>query len=150
MANNYWDNCSYYESGKCPQPEAIDRAFLIPQLLDTSEVEAIEQVCLTCGKYLDQKRKHPRIKRPLQIILLRGRKTALEGDVVNISKGGVLVKLQNWVDFEENEKVTLKILPSQIAREKTSTSAIKVSAQVKRIEAQKKQLAIIFLSEIDH
>ena len=150
MANNYWDKCSYYESGKCPQPEAIDRAFLIPQLLDTSEVEAIAQVCLTCGKYLDQKRKHPRIKRPLQIILLRGRKTALEGDVVNISKGGVLVKLQNWVDFDENEKMVLEIYPSQIVGKKTSTSAFKVSAQVKRIEAQKKQLAIIFLSEIDH
>ena len=150
MANNYWDKCSYYESGDCPQPEAIDRALLIPQLLDTSEVEATEQICLTCGKYLDQKRKHPRIKRPFQIILLRGRKTALEGDVVNISKGGVLVKLQNWVDFEEDEKVTLKIYPSQIAGKKASTSAFNVSAQVKRIESQKKQLAIVFLSEIEH
>ena len=63
MANNYWDKCSYYESGKCPQPDAVDRAFLIPQLLDKAEVEAIEQICLTCGKYLDKKRKHPRIKR---------------------------------------------------------------------------------------
>ena len=62
----------------------------------------------------------------------------------------MLVKLQNWVDFEKNEKVTLKIYPSQIAGKKTSTSALKVSAQVKRIEAKKKQLAIIFLSEIDH
>jgi hypothetical protein len=150
MANNYWNNCSYYESGTCPQPEAIDRVFLIPQLLDTSEVEAIEQICLTCGKYLDKKRKHPRIKRPLQIILLRGRKTALEGDVVNISKGGVLVKLRDWVDFEENEKVTLKIYTSRTAGKKTSTPALKVSAQVKRIEAPQKQLAIIFLSEIDH
>lgn len=149
MENNYWDNCSYYESGQCPQPEAIDRALLIPQLLDASEIEAIEQICLTCGKYLDQRRKHPRIKRPLQIILLRGRKTALEGDVVNISKGGVLVKLQNWVDFDENEKVVLKIYPSQIAGKKTSTPTLKVSAQVKRIDAKKKQLAIIFLSEID-
>ena len=145
---NYWDNCSYYESGKCPQPEAIDRAFLIPQLLDTSEVEAIEQICLTCGKYLDQKRKHPRIKRPLQIILLRGRKTALEGDVVNISKGGVLVKLQNWVDFDENETVVLKIYPYRVAAEKNSAATLKISAEVKRIDAEKKELAMIFLSEI--
>lgn len=150
MKNNYWENCSYYERGECPQPETIDRALLIPQLLDASEIEAIKQICRTCGKYLDQRRKHPRITRPLQIILLRGRKTALEGDVVNISQSGVLVKLQNWVDFEENEKVTLKIYPSQIAGKQTSTSAFKVSAQVKRIEAQKKQLAIIFLSEIEH
>jgi len=149
MENNYWENCSYYESGECPQPEAIDRAFLIPQFLDASEIDSIEQICLNCGKYSDKRRKHPRIKRPLQIILLRGRKTALEGDVVNISKGGVLVKLQDWVDFDENEKVVLKIYPSQIAGKKTSISALKVSAQVKRIEAEKKQLAIIFLSEID-
>jgi hypothetical protein len=149
MENNYWDNCSYYESGKCPQPESIDRALLIPQLLDASEIEAIEQICLTCGKYSDQRRKHPRIKRPLQIILLRGRKTALEGEVVNISKGGVLLKLQNWVDFNENEKVVLKIYPSKIAGKKISSSALKVSAQVKRIDAERKELAIIFLSEIE-
>jgi hypothetical protein len=149
MENKYWDNCSYYENGKCPQPEAIDRALLIPQILDASEIEATEQICLTCGKYLDQRRKHPRIKRPLQIILLRGRKTALEGDVVNISKGGVLLKLQNWVDFDENEKVVLKIYPSQIVEKKTSSPALKVSAQVKRIDAKKKELAIIFLGEIE-
>ena len=149
MENKYWDNCSYYEGGKCLQPEAIDRALLIPQLLDASEIEDIEQICLTCGRYLDQRRKHPRIKRPLKLMLLRGQKTALEGDVVNISKGGVLVKLQNWVDFDENEKVVLKIYPAQVAGMKKSTSALKVSAQVKRINAEKKQLAIIFLSEID-
>ena len=149
MENKYWDKCSYYESGNCPQPEAIDRALLIPQLLDASEIEDIEQICLTCGRYLDQRRKHPRIKRPFKLMLLRGQKTALEGDVVNISKGGVLVKLQNWVDFDENEKVVLKIYPTQVAGMKKSTSALKVSAQVKRIDAEKKQLAIIFLSEID-
>jgi len=62
MENNYWENCSYYESGECPQPEAIDRAFLIPQLLDASEIEATEQIFLNCGKYSDKRRKHPRIK----------------------------------------------------------------------------------------
>ena len=148
MENNYWENCSYYEGGKCPQPETIDRALLIPQLLDASEIEAIKQICRTCGKYLDQRRKHPRITRPLQIILLRGRKTALEGDVVNISQSGVLVKLQNWVDFDENETVVLKIYPYRVAAEKNSTATLKISAQVKRIDAEKKELAMIFLSEI--
>ncbi len=65
----YLENCRYYEIGDCPQPEAIDRVFLIPQLLDPSEIEAAKQICQDCGKYLDQKRKYPRIRRPLQIII---------------------------------------------------------------------------------
>ena len=81
----------------------------------------------------------------------KGRMSVEEKDaILDRIKTTVDNKDMSAVDFEENEKVTLKILPSQIAGEKTSTSTIKVSAQVKRIEAQKKQLAIIFLSEIDH
>ncbi|MFP3870160.1 MAG: PilZ domain-containing protein [Syntrophobacteria bacterium] len=149
MQNSYWENCPYYTSGKCPQPAAIDRAYLIPQLLAPSEVEAAKQICRACGKYLDDKRKYPRIARPLQVILLRDPGAPLEGDVVNISEGGVLVRLQSWADFDDDEKVVLEIYPQHLPSENTSPSALKLSAQVKRKDAQRKQLAIVFLGEID-
>ena len=150
MENRYWENCSHYQRGDCPQPEAIDRVFLIPQLLHPYEIEATKQICQDCGKYLDQKRKYSRIKRPLQIILRRGQKTAIEGDIVDISEGGALIRLHHWADFYKGEEVVLEIYPSDVASEKTSTSVLKLSAQVKRIDTERKQLAIIFLGKIDN
>ena len=150
MENRYWGNCPYYENGDCPQPETIDRVFLFPQLLDPSEIEATKQICQDCGKYLDQKRKYPRIKRPLQIILRRGQKTVIEGDIVDISEGGALIRLHHWADFYKDEEVVLEIYPSHVDSKKVSSSALKLAALVKRIDTERKRLAIIFLSKIVH
>lgn len=149
MEDKYWEKCPYYESRNCPQPESIDRAYLIPQLLDTSEIEATEQICRECGKYLEDKRKYPRIRRPLRITLLQGRETAIEGNIVNISHGGALIELKSWADIGKSERVVLNIYPSHPALEKSPTSVLKLSARVKRVDTERKQLAMIFLSEID-
>ena len=149
MKDEYWENCPYSESRQCPEPDAIVRAYLIPQLLDPSEIEVIKKLCRTCGKYLNEKRKHPRVIRPFQINLQKGNGKTIEGDVVNISEGGALIKLQNWADFEKNEKVILEIYPSHGASETVSTSRIKVSGMIGRIEDKEDQLVIIFVKEID-
>jgi hypothetical protein len=149
MEDNYWGKCPYYESSDCPRSETVDRAYLIPQLLDTSEIEATEQICRECGKYLDDKRKYPRIRRPLRIALFQGHKTAIEGNIVNVSHGGALVELQRWADIDENERVVLNIYSSLPASEKSPASVLKLSAQVKRVDTERKQLAVTFLSEIN-
>ena len=150
MKDEYWEDCSCFENGQCPQPDAVARAYLIPQLLDPSEIGVIKKLCRTCGKYLNEKRKHPRVKRSFQINLQKGNGKTIEGDVVNISEGGALIKLQNWADFEENEEVILEIYPSHGASETVSTSRIKVSGMIRRIEDEKDQLAVIFVKEIDY
>ena len=148
MKNEYWENCSYFENGECPQAEAVSRAYLIPQLLDPSEMGVIKKLCRTCGKYLNEKRKHPRVQRPFQINLQKGEGETIEGDIVNISEGGALIKLQSWADFHKNEEVILEIYPSRGASETVSTSRIRVSGVIGRIEDEKGQLAVIFSKEI--
>jgi hypothetical protein len=149
MEDNYWEKCPYYESSDCPRSETIDRAYLIPQLLDTSEIEVIGQICRECGKYLDDKRKYPRISRPFRIALSQGHKTAIEGHIVNISDGGALIELRSWAELGENERVVLNIYPSQPVSDKRPASVLKLSAQVKRVDTERKQLAVFFLSEIN-
>jgi len=149
MKDNYWENCSYFEDGQCPQPDAIARAYLIPQLLDPSEIGVINKLCRTCGKYLNEKRKHPRIKRSYRIILQRSNGNTIEGEIVNISEGGALIKLQNRADLDKNEEVILEIYPSQGASETVSTSTIMVTGMIERIEDEKHQIAVTFIKEID-
>jgi hypothetical protein len=150
MKNEYWKNCSYFENGQCPQPEAITKAYLIPQLLNPAEIGVIKKLCRTCSKYLNEKRKHPRVQRLFQINLRKGNGKTIEGDIVNISEGGALIKLQNWADLDRNEAVILEIYPSHGASETVSTSRIKVSGMIGRIEDEKDQIAVIFVEEIDY
>jgi len=150
MGDEYWENCPYAESDECPQSEAIVRAYLIPQLLDPADIDSAKQTCRSCGKYLDQKRKYPRMKRPFQIVLIKDRQTAIKGNIVDLSEGGALIQLQKWADFEKDEKVLLTIYPSHPTSDKSSHELTKVSGLIKRIEAKRQQLAIIFLSGADY
>jgi hypothetical protein len=148
MSNEYWKNCPYYENGNCPQSESIDAAYLIPQLLDPADIDSIKQTCKTCGKYLDQKRKYPRIKRPLQIVLITEHQKAIKGNIVDLSEGGALIQLQKWADFKKDEKVLLEIYPSHPTLDKSSHELTKVSGLIKRIEPESKQLVMVFLQRI--
>jgi len=146
MSNEYWVHCPYAESDECPQSDSIVRVYLIPQLLDPADIHFIKQTCRTCGKYLDQKRKHPRIKRPLQVVLIKKEQTAIIGNIVDLSEGGALIQLQQWADFKKDEKVLLEISPTPQALDKSSHESTKVSGLIKRIAANRQQLAIVFLS----
>jgi len=149
MGDEYWENCPYAESDECPQSDAIVRVSLIPQLLDPADIDSIKQTCKTCGKYLDQKRKFPRIKRPLKIVLIKEGQTAIKGKIVDLSEGGALIQLQTWADFKKDEKVLLEIYPSRPASDKSSHELTRVSGLIKRTEAESKQLAIVFRSGAD-
>lgn len=149
MKDKYWENCPYFENGQCPQPEAIARAYLIPQFLDPSEIEVVSKLCRNCGKYQNEKRKHPRIKRSFRIILQNSNGKTFEGEIVNISEGGTLIRLKNRADLNKNEEVILEIYPSQQASETVSTSRTKVTGMVERTEDEKHQIAVTFIREID-
>lgn len=146
MGDEHWLHCPYAKSDECPQSDAIVRVYLFPQLLDPADIASITQTCRTCGKYLDQKRKYPRIKRRLQIVLIKEGQTAIKGNLVNLSEGGALIQLQTWVDFKKDEKVLLEIHPSVPASDKSSHELTRVSGLIKRIGANRRQLAIVFLS----
>lgn len=149
MKDEYWEDCPYFESNLCPQSDAVARAYLIPQLLGPSEIESIKKLCRTCGKYLDEKRKHPRVQGPFRITLQRSTGKTIKGDVVDISEGGALIKLHNGADFNKNEEVVLEIYPSRGTSETVSISRIKVVGMIRRIEDEKNQLAVIFVKEIE-
>ena len=145
MDDNMFEKCPYFDTGQCPQPEAVARAHLVPQLVGRSAVEATKRVCRTCGKYLDEKRKYPRVRRPLPVILLKGEKTAIEGEIVDVSPGGARIRLNKWVDFDEDGKATLEIDASHADAEGVSSSVIKVTGSIKRIDDQEQQIAIAFI-----
>jgi hypothetical protein len=146
MGDEYWVNCPYAESDECSQSDAIVRVYLIPQLLNPADIDSTRQTCKTCGKYLHQKREYPRIQRPLQFVPVKEGQTAINGNIVDLSEGGALIQLQKWADFKKDEKVLLEIHPSRPTSNKSYNESTRVSGLLKSIEAERQQLAIVFLS----
>jgi hypothetical protein len=64
-----WETCQYYGAGQCPQHIVIDKAYLIPQLLDDSEIKTAEKICENCEKSLADRRRYQRVKRPLKVAI---------------------------------------------------------------------------------
>ena len=148
MQQHPWEECHYHKSGSCLQQSAIDRVHLIPQLLDPVDLEAAKATCQSCAKYLDEKRKHFRLERPLQITLIKEDGTATEGSIVNLSEGGALVKLENCANLYKGERVDLEIYPSHKRKQQVPSNKIRVSSLIKRLETEKNRLVAIFLNEI--
>jgi|GEM_PF-451320 len=150
MEKEHWDRCPFHANGQCPQQLAIDRMSLIPQLVAPSEIEAARTVCEKCGQRLGDKRKHVRTKRPLEVTLSKGDLPPIQGDIINISQSGALLKLRDWVRFTAGEKVCLEIYSPHSTSSKMPAEGIRLFGLIKRVEAKERKLAVAFLEENDH
>jgi hypothetical protein len=149
MDTEHWDKCPFHATGDCPQQLAIDRISLIPNLVRPLEIDAARAVCQKCGRRLGEKRKHARTKRPLRATLSKGDLPPIQGDIINISRGGALVKVGDRVRFTVGERVRLEIHSRHLTVTKTPTEGIRLLGLIKRVEAKEQTLAIAFVEEND-
>jgi len=145
MEKPIYEKCHYLNIGQCPNQFLLQKALLIPQLLEPSELAEVTEACKSCGSYLKERRKHSRIMRPLRCNVSKDNGAAIQGQIINISGNGALIKVQDWGDFKSDEKVKLTIY---LADESISNKsrAIEVSSQIKRLAIDKKKLGVFFLS----
>lgn len=149
MDEESWEGCPYYAEGECPHSSLVDRTYLIPHLLSAAEVEEVESICAKCGLYLSEKRKYFRLKKPFRVVVTADTgKDKFRGRIVNVSGVGALVTFKDWPDFVVDQEVEIEIY----SRWKDSTdldeTVIKVTGEVKRIDAKDKQAAVMFLEEV--
>lgn len=146
MKEPTWEKCPYYPSGRCPQHSTIDRAYLIPQLLEASELEAAIDACDQCEIYDKERRKYRRIARPFRVVVSNKQaKQNIEGTVVNVSVKGALIRLDNWIPFDKEQMVDLKLYNNKLISDKEEINVVNVSGQIKRVAEQKQELAIVFV-----
>ena len=146
MEKPTYEECHHLNTGQCPQEFLCQKALLIPQLLDPSELSEAIEACKSCGSYLKERRKHSRIKRPLRCNVSKDNGTAIQGQIINISGNGALIKVKDWSDFKRDEKVKLTIY---LDGESTINESLtmEVSGQIKRLALDKKKLGVLFLSK---
>ena len=146
-----WESCPFFSEAQCPKSSVIDKAYLIPQLMDASEFAEAIRICKDCGQYLPERRRHFRVKRRFKSYLHKDHEEAvILGNILNVSSFGGLIQLEDWLPFHIAERVRIEIFPRQRVKRKPSDKIIRTSGEVKRIHRAKRELALSFLTEIDH
>jgi hypothetical protein len=147
MEDQYWKECQYYVDGNLPDELKIllDRAYLIPHLLDSSEIKAAREVCKYCKQ--QERRSSYRVNRPLAVVLRNQQTNArVEGTVINASASGALIKLKEWIDFGNSEVVEVEFYSAANSPAQSRRSVMRGSGVIKRKSRKKRQMAMMLLS----
>lgn len=151
MAKDHWGKCQYLAAGNCPESLRIliDRAYLLPQLLDSSQIEAAKEACQHCEKL--ERRESPRIERSLSVAVSNNKvNTNAEGTIANVSESGALIKLEGWGNFRKGQTIEFKIRYNDKSSDQANSIVLSGSAVVKRLSRKKQDLAIIFMDTVEH
>ena len=149
MDDAYWEECPFYAEDECPQTSLVDRAYLIPHLLSSSEIDEVKEVCKKCGLYLHEKRKYIRLRKPFRVAVISDESgTRSQGKIINVSGVGALIMPDDWSDFAVNQEIELEIFSRPRASKSKDDSVIKVSGLIKRVNDEDKQVAVMFLEEL--
>ncbi len=148
MEKPTYEECHYLNIGQCPNQFLLQKALLIPQLLDPTEITDAKRLCEKCRQILVEKRKDVRVIRPLRaIITRRDQEESLHGTILDVSSGGALVELEDLPNFYVDEICRLKIYSYDSFSDKSDTDAISVDGIVKRLTENKNEIAIVFIEE---
>ena len=145
MKNAAWEKCHYFGHGRCPEQATIDKAYLIPQLLELSEIQAATETCRQCEHCQEEKRKYRRVSRPFRVVISNKKpKRKIKGTIVDVSINGALVKLDNWMSFCKDEMVDLQVYANDKVSDKGKHNIVNISGIIKRITRERQELAIVF------
>ena len=124
----------------------MDKAYLIPQLLKTSQLKAATDTCDQCEYYREEKRKYRRVTRPFKVVVSNKKpRKNTQGTIVDVSKDGALIKLDNWTNFNKDETVNLQFYNNEMVVGKEKPNVINVCGRIKRVTKEKRELAIMFV-----
>ena len=149
MKDAYWEKCPYYAEGKCPHSSQVDRAYLIPHLLSSAEINGAKGICRRCGFYLGEKRKRFRVKKPFKVVLIpRNGRTNFHGRIINVSGAGALVQFEDLPNLILNQEVKVEIYSRQTSSRESNETVFNVTGEIIRVSGKDKEIAIMFLEEV--
>ena len=124
----------------------MDKAYLIPQILKPSQLKAATDTCDQCEYYREEKRKYRRVTRPFKVVVSNKKpRKNTQGTIVDVSKDGALIKLDNWTNFNKDETVNLQFYNNEMVVGKEKPNVINVCGRIKRVTKEKRELAIMFV-----
>lgn len=100
-------NCKLFEKQKCPYQREMERAYLIPQLLYSAQLQRYKNLCLLCPEGKQQRRKSRRLAVSLVVHCQQTDLTKIEAEAYNLSTEGIAIKTNYPVS--KNEKLVMEL-----------------------------------------
>jgi hypothetical protein len=139
MKRHRWERCPYYLDGRCPNRSLIDKAYLIPQIFSPSELATIETACANCEICRQDRRKHRRVQRPLEVVILDKQSgKELHGTTLNVSERGALIEIGECHPCQVNQEIELRLVDE-------SGSCHSSRAVIKRVEHTRGAISVFLL-----
>jgi len=96
---------------------------------------------------LAERRRHRRSRRPFRCLVFKEPGKTLKAKILDVSEGGALLELEEWVHFERGEKASLEIHPAAGNPSGSFHLPITLVGLVTRVESEKRRLAMAFLEK---
>ncbi len=142
MKKHPWQTCDYYSDEGCPNHTLIGKAYLVPQILSPSELAAIKTACANCEVCRQNRRKHRRIQRPVEAVILDTQSgEELHGTTLNVSERGALIDISGCHPFQVNQEIELRLCDED-------GSCHSSRAVIKRVERARGAISVFLLGEL--
>jgi c-di-GMP-binding flagellar brake protein YcgR len=103
-------------------------------------------ICEICKKYANEKRKSPRIPRPLRLFVTNAAgKTPLKGRTINVSQDGALIQDEDCHKFNDGERMRVGLYLSDKVSDQSSRDILDLSGVIKSVKSEERKLAVMFL-----
>lgn len=100
--------CKLFRKEECPYQREMERAYLIPQLLDSAQLREYESLCLPCLKGEQQRRKSHRVPVSFLLSCQHIDRASIGARAYNLSAEGIAIKTKYPVS--KNEILGMKFL----------------------------------------
>lgn len=122
MFSSRLKSCKLFVKQKCPYQKEMERAYLIPQLLDSEQLLEYERLCLSCLKDEQQRRKSQRVLVSFFVFCQQADDARIVAKAYNLSAEGIAVKTN--YPISKNEKLGMEFIVSN------RSNPLKVSGEV--------------------
>ena len=106
MLSSRLKSCKLFERQKCPYQREMERANLIPQLLDSKQLLEYESLCLPCLEGEQQKRKSHRVPVSFLVFCQQAELVSIVAKAYNLSTEGIAIKTN--YPISNNEKLGME------------------------------------------
>jgi PilZ domain len=134
-----------YLQAVCEQSEAAGQADLAAFMVGPPQSEANPKDSRDTIPYPHERRRHRRTTKCCPVKVVTDSARIIDGDTVNISDGGVLVSLNEWRDFREDDPIGIALFQSDGNGERKASAIAAKLGVIRRVEKESRRIAVMFV-----
>jgi hypothetical protein len=147
MGKTYPKALPPYREAVGAQSEDADRERFAPRRVSSLERQSPGEASSNPGRCPNERRRHPRTVACYKVRIVTDYAKVIDGNTVNISDGGALIKLQEWCDFSENDLIGISIAKRDEKSQEKSLETVTSLGVIRRTDEESHRIAVMFAED---